>query len=687
MYSKLICIPGIALIILVSSLDAQEVARPWDQQAFLGLGVRDTDDGLVVGSIRPGPMGGTSFESSAGVQRGDNLVSIEGRIVDAGEFRELIDSMAPGDTVVMVFRRSPDAQKNSAVPKGGAAGDEFTVTVELSSKDLWSGTIKRGLGDRSIADPKQGEFESLILDRASQAGLVDAEGGVKALVDNLISVQNENLDPNSLKAVVQVFRRPLSIDAVEAEIANRVAGMSVIGTNFQKQDLDSVVVLIEQTLDLPTDEATLDKALKQSIDDQADWNAWSQSAALVSQMRNDWSIQNEQAADHVRVIRMSKDAAGPLIGAHLKAMRTQAYLWEETVREGSAMDRDAMSPDQIPDELSDAVQGDILAFEQDENGNFRVLGGTGDNTYDMSRIAMIVDIGGNDRYEYPDAVDFDPGSATRNQSIVDLEGDDTFEAMGSFFGPATGVFGFSLIDDRSGNDKYISHGHLGIGAGLFGVGVLIDRGGNDEYQNRGAGAGFTMGVGYYGAGLIIDKSGADTYIGEKLCQGIGGPRGFGAIIDSGGNDLYRANGPAFGSAYGTAAVFLGMSQGFGYGIRGYAAGGVGAIYDLSGNDRYEAGEFSQAGGYFYGLGILHDFGGHDLYYSNRYGQAFAAHQAAGILVDDAGDDTYWTMTAASQAGTWDQSIGMLLDRGGNDAYRCDGTRTGRCFDAGDRAFS
>ena len=66
----------------------------------------------------------------------------------------------------------------------------------------------------------------------------------------------------------------------------------------------------------------------------------------------------------------------------------------------------------------------------------------------------------------------------------------------------------------------------------------------------------------------------------------------------------------------------------------YAAGGVGAIYDLAGNDRYEGGEFSQAGGYYFGLGILHDKKGHDLYYGNRYGQSFSAHQAIGILVDE-----------------------------------------------------
>ena len=188
--------------------------------------------------------------------------------------------------------------------------------------------------------------------------------------------------------------------------------------------------------------------------------------------------------------------------------------------------------------------------------------------------------------------------------------------------------------------------------------------------------GFARGVGFWGAGLIVDRDGADVYHGEKLVQGVGGPRALGAIVDGKGRDLYRANGPSFGSAYGTPAVYLGMSQGFGIGVRGYAAGGLGALYDLAGHDRYEAGEFSQAGGYYFGMGILHDAAGDDLYHGNRYGQAFSAHQAVGVLVDDAGNDTYWSMTAASQAGTWDQSIGLLLDRAGDDAYRCDGLGQG-----------
>ncbi len=185
-----------------------------------------------------------------------------------------------------------------------------------------------------------------------------------------------------------------------------------------------------------------------------------------------------------------------------------------------------------------------------------------------------------------------------------------------------------------------------------------------------------MGAGVYGAGMLIDLGdGKDPYTGEFLCQGVGGPRGFGAIIDEGGDDVYRANGPQ-PSIYGMPDAFCSFSQGIGFGFRGYAAGGIGMLSDLAGNDRYESGEFSQGGGYYFALGILHDVEGDDVYDGNRYSQGFGVHQAFGILADDAGDDVYTSRTAASQGAAWDIGAGLLIDRAGDDSYTCDGLGQG-----------
>jgi hypothetical protein len=392
-------------------------------------------------------------------------------------------------------------------------------------------------------------------------------------------------------------------------------------------------------------------------------------------MRSNVDIFDGHVESHLRTIRMSGRYAQGRIMADLRGLTTGTTGLERLYNDHK--DGAPLGEDAVPADLRAAVGGDILAFETAPDGRTRVLGGPGDNTYDLSKVSEVYDVGGNEVYTFAPAADrADPLRNARNQIIIDLGGDDRYESSADFCGPGVGDFGLSLVDDRAGNDVYRTTGVCSLASGLFGVGVVIDRAGDDTYENSGPDSGWSLGAGFYGCGLLIDAGGNDSYLGEVFTEGVGGPRGFGAIIDGGGNDLYRANGPHFGSAYGTPGVFLGMSQGFGYGIRGYASGGVGALYDLGGDDRYEAGEFSQAGGYFFGLGILHDAGGRDLYYGNRYGQAFAAHQAAGLLIDDAGDDTYWSMTAASQAGTWDQSVGMLIDRAGNDTYRADGLAQG-----------
>ena len=287
----------------------------------------------------------------------------------------------------------------------------------------------------------------------------------------------------------------------------------------------------------------------------------------------------------------------------------------------------------------------------------------------MDVIEIVYDLGGNEIYYFGASTNSSP--ETINHIVTDLSGNDEYISESDFHGPGVAVNGFSFIDDRSGDDVYRSSSQFSIAAGLLGVGIILDRAGNDRYENLGPNSGWSIGAGLYGAGILLDLAGDDTYASEKLSQGAAGPFALGTIIDVRGNDTYTANGPSFPSAYKTPRVFLSMSQGFSMGIRGYASGGIGCIYDLEGNDRYAAGEFSQGCGYSFALGILHDASGDDIYDGNRYSQAAAAHQAVGILIDDAGNDRYTAKTAASQSGAWDQSITLLIDRAGDDTYTAD----------------
>ncbi len=306
------------------------------------------------------------------------------------------------------------------------------------------------------------------------------------------------------------------------------------------------------------------------------------------------------------------------------------------------------------------VTGSILAGEHGRNG-WRVVGGDGPNTYDMSLLAEVFDMGGDDRYTASDLV-------LGDRLVVDLGGNDVYTGTPSQ-GPAAGLFGTWIIDDRSGDDRYGQKGgRFSTGAGAFGAGMIIDRGGDDVYM----GTHWSIGAAVYGAGIVMDLGGGnDQYLGDFLTDAVGGPRGFGLVLDAGGDDRHIADGPT-SSVYGTPNVHASLSQGMGFGYRKYAAGGIGVLCDRAGDDHYQAGEFSQGGGYYHSLGVLRDVSGNDIYNGNRYAQGFGVHQAFGVLVDDAGNDAYDAMTAADQGSAWDIAAGALLDRGGNDTYNADG---------------
>ena len=375
---------------------------------------------------------------------------------------------------------------------------------------------------------------------------------------------------------------------------------------------------------------------------------------LVSRMK--WMGNGEPDATAARVIaamraatRIDADALAHAI-AHCDADLYITADWIEAEREP------------LPDALAGAVTGAILTAELVPDLGWVVIGSLDANTYDMSRIAAVLDPGGDDEYRWTSV-------RTGMQAVIDLAGDDRYWGAG-LQGPAAGILGMSIIDDHAGNDRYDAP-WLGAGAALAGAGILVDRGGNDTYRIERWGCGAAIG----GAGLLLDIAGTDDYEGSLFVQGVGGPSGLGALVDVEGNDRYRAAGSE-PSTYGTPATSLSFSQGVGFGFRTALAGGTGIMLDLGGDDRYFGGEFSQGGGYYLGIGIARDTGGRDYWSGDRYAQGWSAHQAVGALIDDSGDDVFLSRTAASQGAAWDQSVSVLVDRNGNDTYRADGLAQG-----------
>ena len=178
--------------------------------------------------------------------------------------------------------------------------------------------------------------------------------------------------------------------------------------------------------------------------------------------------------------------------------------------------------------------------------------------------------------------------------------------------------------------------------------LLFDLGGDDVYQ-VGAGASDdkhpvsvaidVRGKDRYGYAVVADPQDAD------LLPSDGAGRYHSAMpptMDDGPITLSRVGRQGAGLA-GIGMLFdlgpegdtyqsLAVSQGF-------AAMGVGVLYDAGGDDTYAA-EAGAQGSAIYGIGALIDGGGNDTYASFTLSQGFGGAEGVGALVDAAGDDTY-----------------------------------------------
>ncbi len=286
-----------------------------------------------------------------------------------------------------------------------------------------------------------------------------------------------------------------------------------------------------------------------------------------------------------------------------------------------------------------------------------VIGSSQDSHYEQD-IAILIDLGGNDLY-------MNNAGSARSDSIallIDLAGDDEYSAT-SGIAQGSALLGLGLLIDLSGNDRYRAT-HLAQGSAILGGGLLIDLAGDDDFTSEE----FAQASGFGAIAILWDQAGDDRFRSHYLAQGVGTVQAVGALVDCAGDDEYFASGK-WASSYGREGAFRGASQGFGLGLRGYASGGFGVLFDGAGKDTFEAGNFSQGGGYFFAMGLLHNAGEEqDFYLGERYAQGFSAHSALGVLIEEGGDDQYRVKISAGQAMSWDLSAAMLLDYGGNDRY-------------------
>jgi hypothetical protein len=282
------------------------------------------------------------------------------------------------------------------------------------------------------------------------------------------------------------------------------------------------------------------------------------------------------------------------------------------------------------------------------------------------------------------------GGTTLDQPLsvaLFLEGAERL-AWGGAGGIASGIFGCGIVwVAGNGSTTYDTTSH-GLGAGVVGTGILVDEGGDDVYRLHE----FGQGAAVFGAGLLLDAGGNDRYeLSGGDGQGLGGPGGVGVLADRAGDDVYAAEtspekaGASRADYHSDGKVVVSNAQGVGVGRRGDLtdghawAGGLGALVDVDGNDRYAAGNFSQGVGYWFGTGLLWDGGGDDAYDSVYFSHGSGAHFAIGAVVDEGGDDRHVLsdlaktglgakLPGAGVAFGWDVVNAFVIDRAGNDRY-------------------
>ena len=281
------------------------------------------------------------------------------------------------------------------------------------------------------------------------------------------------------------------------------------------------------------------------------------------------------------------------------------------------------------------------------------------NFYD-EKFAFILDVKGNDEYTSEINTDFYKPYFCQ----IDLSGDDIYEnnQIGGLF---SSRFGYGVHYDAKGDDIY-KGGDYSFSS-WCGYLLSIDQDGSDFYR----GGLHSLGAASIGLSYLYDAFGDDIYSATEFAEGFASVLGVGILADTYGNDIYYCGGKYLHSPL-APDDYRTMSHGYGYGIRPDIGGGVGILFDKSGNDYYDGGVFSIGGAYWYALGIVIDEKGNDFYNSVYYPQGSGIHLAGGFLLDESGEDSYYSKHGPGMGAGHDFSVGFLIDKSGNDEYSIEG---------------
>jgi hypothetical protein len=648
---------------IAMKLPAQTSKEPGTGQILQAIGVA---------SIMPG-----SAAEAAGLREGDLIVGLDGEPIENKSdktllaFRVAISKKHPGEKVKLRILRDNDL-------------------LELSS------TLKPVPRVKSVLKPhpdlgskRSGNDPSLLNEVLGKEGLTDEFARLLKEfhneTDKVVSplLRQDGYNPFRLQEVNYLMNHPLDLPAVARKITDQLQGAfdkthhdlaALLQTAMDELDMAYIPAepgAIKPPVDLAEYVARLvnailhadsERAAVLSVLDAGDIDFLYETAPklLVDNLDSAKTekTEAEKREDDIRLLRFFQLVQKLDIPRLLNASAEVARALD--LESLALLDRKGGKLERYPHSWTVREEENLTVIETPAG---RVLiGGAKDNMY-TEDAALILDLGGNDKY-FNHA-----GGGTRANPfsvVIDMSGDDVYSATGDF-SQGAGLLGGGFLLDLKGNDRYQAT-NFSQGVGILGVGMLADLAGRDQYTAIAV----SQGAGSFGAGVLAESGGDDNYFANYFAQGAGYIKGFGAIVESAGNDNYFAGG-LYEDFRAPGKSYQSLSQGFGNGMRPWeslvgASGGIGVIAEAEGNDSYVADYFAQGAGYWFSLGILDDRKGSDRYISGRYSQGAGVHMSAGALLDGEGDDNYLADYGVAQGCGHDFGIGFLLDNIGNDRY-------------------
>lgn len=289
-----------------------------------------------------------------------------------------------------------------------------------------------------------------------------------------------------------------------------------------------------------------------------------------------------------------------------------------------------------------------------------------DNRHRLQDALLVLDVGGNDEYEF-----LAPADTRAISVLLDHRGNDRYATTATGADPSGATLGYGILWDTEGDDRYEGTAQAQASA-LFGAALLVDGGGS----NRFVASSRSQAHAIAGLAVLASAGGDDTFTAQTYSQATGGPGAVAVLVDTGGNDRYTLdNVPLVRPSPQLPDRNTSMGQGAGYGLRGLfsdgraTSGGIGLLLDLAGDDRYEAQVFAQGVGYHEGLGLLLDDGGNDRFEAAWYAMGAGVHNAAGVFLErGTGNDSYRSSHEVALGAANDLSVGVFVDEGGDDAY-------------------